>query len=577
MNYEIIGNTKQLLGMHGDVNTVNAIEALKCMSDNTTIDINEINKVSETGGIYVTSDGRILNTFEDLDESKAKYKIVPTGLLLKGTNYPLFASFMKSNNFWEGVYISTGYQLFEMYKNHYKPIDAFSSEYVKIFGGINKAKDITGFGLASIIKDVDNVHIDEQQAVVYSSEDDDGHISAMQAAFEKMKGLSDNNTSKTSAKSSKKANRLQAHIEKMQQAKSKEANTVEGKNDTSTDIATDIKDNDSCTFVSELDTCINNEDINDNPGDAMTENVELITDNEVTLNVSDEMQTIHDMDHDFIQDTKRNKYSEQSKRELLNSIYEKLLDKVRWGRTGNYKSKLGFYLKGICLVIWQQQKQCMRENGWLYSTDGTKSVINTGLLDTFGNYIYLVDNTPELPDFYDKELNIMYNKTILIDLGFDIDSIKNLPEPMKLVDDTSKLIFRADIADFDLDDDLHFTHIIHERINKFPDKYKDMSDVEICNKIKSSITQAVKISKTDYRYMIPKYDFYKQDIQFLMPLYLDASINERPELALVIGRENNPNVEVKHTLVSIYTVLSLADAYDDAQFFGYPNSTWLKP
>lgn len=601
MNYEVIGNAKQLLSMHGDVKVENAIEALKCMSDNPKIDINEINRVSETGGIYVTSDGRILDTFDYLADNKAKYKVVPTGLTLHGTTFPLFASFMKNNNFWEGVYIGTGFQLFEMYKNHYKPADAFSSEYIKIFGDGNRTKDITGFGLGSVIKDVENIYLDEKQEVVYSSSDDTdtANTSTMQAAFANMKDDSTKKSKKEkgSTKASKKLTRLQAHLAKMQQSSKKsddnqQDNICNNIQEETADLPLDKVD---IEVVEQTETVAENCDISSvqtNITDEIQWDATLSLDNErqcqnitelsksnkpidsltYTHEVSNIEQVINDMNHDIPQDVLRYKYEEQSKRNLLKSIYELLMDKYRWSTSGDYKKTLGFYLKGICLVIYEQQNNQTDavKGGLVLNKDKTKALINTGLLDTFGNYIYLVDNTPDLPNFYDKEINLVYNKTILIDLNFNEDDIKALPMPLDLIQDKSELIFTASVNDFDLEDNLNFSRIIHDRIDRFPSKYRTASAVEICNKIKASIVQSMKIAKSDFRYLIPKYNFYTHEVQWMMPLYLDANVSDKPELVLVIGKNSNSSI------LSLQTVLNIKDAYDDAQFFGYPNSHWLR-
>lgn len=600
MSYEVIGNARQLLGVHGDVKFENVVEALKCMSNNPRIDVNEINRVSETGGIYVTSDGRILDTFDYSADNKAKYKIVPTGLTLQGTNFPLFASFMKNNNFWEGAYIGTGFQLFEMYKNHYKPVDAFSSEYIKIFGDRNRTKDIKGFGLASVIKDVENVYLDEKQEVVYSSSDDNDsdNTSTMKAAFANMK--EDNKKSKKekgSTKASKKLTRLQAHLAKMQQTYKKnddsqeenvsnniqeetvdlpleevtteiveQTETVDKSCDTSP-VQTNITDEiqwDATLSLDNVSQCQNIIELSEN-----NKTIEPLAYNHEVSNVE---QVINDMNHDIYQDALRYKYEEQSKRNLLKSVYELLMDKYRWSACGDYKKTLGFYIKGICLVIHEQQNNKTDDvnGGWVFNKDKTKVLINIGLLDTFGNYIYILDNTPDLPNFYDKEINLVYNKTILIDLNFNEDDIKALPMPLDLIQDKSELIFTASVNDFDLEDNLNFRNIIHDKIDRFPSKYRTASDVEICNKIKVSIVQSMKIAKSDFRYLIPKYNFYTHEVQWMMPLYLDATVIDKPELVLVVGKNKNSSI------LTLQTVLNIKDAYDDAQFFGYPNSHWLR-
>ena len=116
----VIGNMSQLLAYHGDVDCNKAIATIKQSTELTLIDVTEINNASYMGGIYVTHDGHILDTWDKDAERQAKYKLVPTGLVHKFSNKPLFASFLRQKTGWEGVYLGTADKLFEMYASAYK-------------------------------------------------------------------------------------------------------------------------------------------------------------------------------------------------------------------------------------------------------------------------------------------------------------------------------------------------------------------------------------------------------------------------------------------------------------------------
>jgi hypothetical protein len=150
---EVIGNKKSLLSVNGTIDCDKCIDAIVYMADITVLDVDKLNKISEEGGIYIKPNGKILPTFDKSAEASAKYKMVPTGLKQKYTEYPLFASFIKLNGMWEGAFIGTGTQLFKMYKQHYGgKLSDFSNEYLDIFGGERRTLDICGFGLDEVIK-----------------------------------------------------------------------------------------------------------------------------------------------------------------------------------------------------------------------------------------------------------------------------------------------------------------------------------------------------------------------------------------------------------------------------------------
>ena len=190
MRLQIIGNTKALFGMHGDIGVENVLKAIELIADTAVIDIDELNTVSESGAIYITNRGKILDTFTKNDEYLAKYKFTPTGLKQKYTGYPLFASFVKCNGIWEGAFIGTGVALFEMCKEHYPGNKTdYSEQYMEVFSGDNRYVDIKGFGLTEVLKNsllVPKKIVSED--TVYSDNDNsDAEIVDAEKAIERCK------------------------------------------------------------------------------------------------------------------------------------------------------------------------------------------------------------------------------------------------------------------------------------------------------------------------------------------------------------------------------------------------------
>lgn len=612
----VSGNKKALFSMHGVTEANKCLQALEKLADVHDFDIDTLNNISETGGVYVKANGTILEYFDKSAEESAKYKLVPTGLKFRYSEYPLFAAFIKLHGQWEGCFVGTGTMLFDMYKDHYD--GEFNLDYQDVFGGENRVRDLIGFGLLEIL---DNDTNESKEETVYSSEDSISN--QLEVALNKLKNKieksgttssSKNSRTKHKNKAQRKAEKLQKHLERVKekerQQKEKE-DEIKRQQEEQKRLADELartehgvvwaqvipmeevhfyfEDNETKEFNKRVEQYINSNETQETIEKEITEEEKTTTLADVIIDVvndivtkdavientnnhiedCDEQDIISDLDHDNYVKTESEKYRMQIKNDIINDIYERLLIKENW--KFNSKNRLGFYLRGICLFVWREQKnnpELIRGNGYTFSNDMKYCIINTGLMDTYGNFIYLIDHSPSVPDFYTKVVSIMYNKAALLKLNFDINNVKYLPSPIKFVNNNNELIFDAEYDDFDLDDTSHLFHIINERIGRFPDKYAKESPLVICERIKSAIRQAILISHTDYKYVVPKYDFSRKQIQFLIPLYLDNTLDTSPELTIVVGKQANE-------IWSIYTVLYSDDAYDDARLISRASDSWL--
>lgn len=90
----IQGDKNKLFKGMGTVDVDKCIGSLFAKIGDVQLDIDAVNFAATCGGIYVASNGKIFDTYTEEDRALAKYKIVPTGLVLKGTRFPIFASFL---------------------------------------------------------------------------------------------------------------------------------------------------------------------------------------------------------------------------------------------------------------------------------------------------------------------------------------------------------------------------------------------------------------------------------------------------------------------------------------------------
>jgi len=257
---------------------------------------------------------------------------------------------------------------------------------------------------------------------------------------------------------------------------------------------------------------------------------------------------------------------------VYEDLFNRLLIKERWDQ--DEKKLLANYVGNLRLRVENQLKKKInnsdddkKKHGFIVNNDNTKIILNTGLIDRFRSDIYMMFNirTTLLGPTVVGPSVIINNRQDVLDNGFQLP----LPEPFRFYETIDELLFSADIEDFDLSDMDRLNHIINERRFRFPEQYRDINEDVIAQKLKTAIETAVKLSKRDYKYVIPMYNIHSDSIQYLMPLHLDMPIDGKPELVLVVGKTSQYN------LCSIKTILLPEEAYLNARLIARPESTWL--
>lgn len=251
---------------------------------------------------------------------------------------------------------------------------------------------------------------------------------------------------------------------------------------------------------------------------------------------------------------------------ILPQIYDMLLMKENWESNGYIR--LYKYLKSIHEKVAYEQTltDAFVGNGYVLSDNKEKCLINTGLIDKYSNDIFVIDECND-GVFDAKNLVLVRSKSFILTQGFSLGNIKVLPKPIRFYKDKSELIFDSSIEEFDLGNTDRLEHIVNERRNRFPEKYRDLPTNVLCDKIKSAVIMALRISERDYKYIQPMYNIKSHKIQYLIPVHLDKSIEEAPEIVLIAGKTNE--------LYCVMTLLSTEDAYNNARLMCKPSTSWL--
>lgn len=251
-------------------------------------------------------------------------------------------------------------------------------------------------------------------------------------------------------------------------------------------------------------------------------------------------------------------------------IYKKLIDKERW-ITKSGDNALRFYIKPLMRFVYNIISNSKpgddsrnKGNGYVFSSNRKKLLINTNLVDCYGNAIYIIDHTPNEKSYTRKTLTVMQSKSSLVADGFTVESIRQLPGHVKFFD-KSEYIFDACIEDFDLEDDEHLDHIINDRRNRFPESYRNVPAKIIADKLKNSVEQAIQISEIDYRYVMPMYNPKLNELEFLIPFYLDNHYGQKPELAIIVSK--------KQSFWKVFTIIKNEYAYFNARLLCNPNGS----
>lgn len=251
-------------------------------------------------------------------------------------------------------------------------------------------------------------------------------------------------------------------------------------------------------------------------------------------------------------------------------IYKKLINKERWA-TKSGDSALKLYIKPLMQFVYNSISKSKpgdglkdRGPGYVFSSNHKKLLINTNLIDCYGNDIYIIDHTPTEKSYKNKTITVMQSKSSLVADGFTVESIRQLPGHVKFFD-KSEYVFNACIEDFDLEDDEHLDHIINDRRNRFPSHYRNVSAKIIADKLKNSVEQAIKISEIDYRYIMPMYNPKLNELEFLIPFYLDNHYGQKPELTIIVSK--------KQSFWKVFTIIKNEYAYFNARLLCNPNDS----
>lgn len=254
---------------------------------------------------------------------------------------------------------------------------------------------------------------------------------------------------------------------------------------------------------------------------------------------------------------------------LHDEIFELLMYKEKFGeyKSKNGESRIIAYLgtmgKKIALMIANGTK-----GEFILNERIDKVLFNCGLTDKYGNDIYIKANIIRVRGNVSlTNMQVANSKSELIGDGFEEGKIRNMTEPFRMYTNMEELNFRMRIEDFDLENRKRITHVVEDRIDRFPEKYRDAAQDLVYERIVRAVENCIKMQDRGYKFIQPMYHIKSDSIQYLLPLHLDNKLNERPELVMIVGKENG--------FLNVNTVIPFEEAYDNARVVEYPNCIWM--
>lgn len=622
VSIKCIGKLDELLSEYGAIDINVAVKQIVTKTKVELINVGEINKASHHMQLLLNEEGEPLSDCKTAAILNAKFKIIYFGIENTVGNH-LYMLFIKLNNKWKGIYIgelsSVGTFLYknnkgtfnfdnckQYFKEEYNSTGLVGQGRLEIEAFLDNPNDIefdssgrpkrakdskfapltkqqktkaakAGLKLPSDpikAKEIFNNYIEEERQKKLKEEEGQAksvsqdikteteiaQIGNDKAEAKVEKSISDNTSvEKSEAKEVETSNENGLY----------EASTLEiAKQKNSTEVAQigndkakEIKNNEQ--EVEELEFDI--EEVDSNSSDTQAEAKENTSVKETSKQIKRE-EAEEEEEIQEIELLITNKNVKDSS-ELINFCAELLNDTMEECKKGlDTPVKYSAYICSLMILINKHYKD--EERYCLKSKDGTKCIINTGLLDKYGCEIYIIDTTMNTFGIQQKKLIRYINKARAVEIGFDKQKLDNLPEKIKIGVDSDNSLCNAKFSDFDLDDPYHICHIVEERLYRFPKKYTTLSPEDLWGIVKKSAERSIKIAISDMNYASIMCDIKKGQVEYLIPLYLNEDRTDAAPLVGILRRENGFWI--------MSTILTNEAAYAYARLIGTPYQPWWK-
>ena len=168
-------------------------------------------------------------------------------------------------------------------------------------------------------------------------------------------------------------------------------------------------------------------------------------------------------------------------------------------------------------------------------------IVNSGLMNLFGKDYLIHYRIHEKYKTY-VAYQIINSKKDYLENGFTREQASKELRPIQFYEDEEK-IFQPTLDDFDLNQH-SLIHIIKERRERFPENLQNVEANVIATHLSISLERGLQMQMRDSSYAKATYSGKEGKIAWMMPLHINASLTEEPELVMVICK-NGEFYEVK--------------------------------
>lgn len=158
-------------------------------------------------------------------------------------------------------------------------------------------------------------------------------------------------------------------------------------------------------------------------------------------------------------------------------------------------------------------------------------VVNSGMMDLYCKDVYLMYKYFPNYDAYILE-RLITSKQDIVDEHFTKTQASKEIKPICFFDEGQD-VFAPVFEDVDLNN-YDLNHIIEMRRDRFPDDIASISEERLASMITTAVERSLKMQQRDHHFAKASYSGSSGKICWLLPLHINASLKEEPELVMVV-------------------------------------------
>lgn len=255
---------------------------------------------------------------------------------------------------------------------------------------------------------------------------------------------------------------------------------------------------------------------------------------------------------------------------VISDLLNRLLSNEYWrDKDGSFDRLVSYLYAVFKRCIKTRSSSLANTLTLLYTIDKKRVCFNTKLIDKYGNFLYLAcDDAEDSDNIRMNNIDILVSKSDFIKQGFPTSIF---PAAVSFFESLDDVVFKGTLKDFDLNDTNRLDHMVEDsRKTRLPERYRNITNVDFANCVKYSVEMALKLLVTDYRHIVPMYNVRSNNIQFMLPLYLDCKYAETPDIALIVDKDEDSGLYVVKTMIPIEA------AYVNSRTLSASTANWLE-